>query len=108
MALARSASRVSRTSRPFMALLDLVGRRWLLRVVWELRDGPVGFRALQERCDAMSPSVLSQRLAELAEAGVVAQEEDGSYGLTRHGDELVEALAPLTEWASRWSRRQAK
>ncbi len=48
-----------------MALLDLLGRRWALRVVWELRDGPLVFRALQERCAGMSSSVLNQRLREL-------------------------------------------
>ena len=51
-----------------MALLDLLGRRWALRVLWELRDGPVPFRALQQRCDGMSSSVLNQRLAELRAA----------------------------------------
>ncbi|WP_157545734.1 winged helix-turn-helix transcriptional regulator [Hamadaea tsunoensis] len=41
-----------------MAALDLFGRRWNLRVVWELRHGPVGFRDLRQRCDNMSSSVL--------------------------------------------------
>ena len=48
---------------PLMAALDLLGRRWALRVLWELRDGPLGARALRERCDDMSPSVLYERLA---------------------------------------------
>ena len=55
-----------------MAVLDLLGRRWALRAIWELRDGPLAFRALQQRCGGVSSSVLNQRLAELREAGVVA------------------------------------
>ena len=60
--------RGSTTGRPLMAVLDLIGRRWTLRILWELRDGPQGARALRDRCDAMSPSVLYQRLAELGRA----------------------------------------
>jgi DNA-binding HxlR family transcriptional regulator len=55
-----------------MALLDFLGRRWVLRIMWELRDDPAGFRQLQLRCDDMSPSVLSQRLRELTKADAAA------------------------------------
>jgi DNA-binding HxlR family transcriptional regulator len=88
-----------------MALLDLLGRRWTLRVLWELRDAePVTFRELQERCDGMSSSVLAQRLAELGDAGVVAV-SDGGYALTGEGESLIASLAPLDSWAKRWARR---
>ena len=43
-------ARGSKSGLPIMALLDLLGRRWALRLVWELRDGGQSFRALQERC----------------------------------------------------------
>ena len=99
--------RGSRTGRPIMALLDLLGRRWMLRIIWELREGRFGFRALQERCDAMSPSVLRQRLLELQEAGIVLQDDQGMYGLTQEGAELFKALAPLHHWAMRWAEREA-
>lgn len=97
--------RGSETGRPIMALLDILGRRWALRITWELRDGPLGFRALQSRCDGMSPSVLSQRLAELSEAGIVEQSENQSYALSRDGAALLRALEPLNEWAARWGER---
>ena len=88
-----------------MALLDLLGRRWTLRVVWELRDGkPLTFRELQGRCDGMSSSVLAQRLAELGDAGIVDAGEAG-YSLTREGASLLESLGPLQDWAKRWGRR---
>ena len=89
-----------------MALLDLLGRRWALRVMWELRGGePLSFRALQARCAGMSSSVLNQRLAELRGAGVLAH-RPGGYALTREGATLLEAFAPLDAWAERWARRQ--
>jgi len=96
--------RGSTTGEPIMALLDLLGRRWTLRVIWELRDGPLTFRELQERCAGMSSSVLNERLRELREAGV-AVAADGGYELTAEGRELLEAYRPLSAWAARWARR---
>jgi DNA-binding HxlR family transcriptional regulator len=98
--------RGSHTGRPIMALLDLLGRRWTLRILWELRTETMGFRILQERCDSMSPSVLSQRLTELQEAGIVAHDDNGDYTLTSEGKELLHALAPLQDWASSWAARE--
>ncbi len=98
--------RGSRTGRPIMALLDLLGRRWTLRILWELREESFGFRALQDRCDDMSPSVLSQRLIELQEAGIVQQNEDADYMLTQNGITLLQSLAPLNDWALHWAERE--
>ena len=71
-----------------MALLDLLGRRWQLRVLWELSHGQaLRFRALQAAA-GVSPSVLNARLAELSEAGIVALTEEG-YTLTAEGGELL-------------------
>jgi DNA-binding HxlR family transcriptional regulator len=86
-----------------MALLDLLGRRWQLRILWELREGPLGFRALQQRCDGMSPSVLSERLAELVSAGIAGQRSQGTYELTPAGSDLLAAIEPLNAWAARWA-----
>ena len=86
-----------------MAALDLLGRRWSLRVLWELRDGPVGVRALRERCDGMSPSVLYERLRELGHAGLLVKNDDGQYELTEIGRALGNALDPLDQWARRWA-----
>jgi DNA-binding HxlR family transcriptional regulator len=87
-----------------MAALDLLGRRWTLRIVWELRMNPVGFRALSEKCDAVSTAVLRERLVELMAAGLVIQHEDRSYLLTGLGNQLITALEPLDGWAKRWSK----
>jgi DNA-binding HxlR family transcriptional regulator len=88
-----------------MALLDLLGRRWALRVLYELRQGPLGFRELQERCDSMSTSVLSQRLAELRKAGIVEPARVGGYTLTAEGERLLGPLSELDRWAKRWAYR---
>ena len=94
--------RGSTTGRPVMALLDLLGRRWTLRVLWELRDGPVKFRDLAQRADAMSQSVLSKRLNELKTACFVTSDEDG-WRLTDKGSELLQVFSPLSRFATRWA-----
>lgn len=100
----RGPVRGSRTGRPIMAALDLLGRRWTLRVLWELRDGPVGFRALRQRCDDVSPTVLNTRLSELREAGIITQDDARAHELTPLGADLLEALAPLSDWSKRWAK----
>ena len=96
--------RGSRTGRPIMALLDLLGRRWALRILWELRDGPLTFRGLQEQCGGLSPTVLNRRLAELREAAVVELRREAGYVLTGEGEKLLSALSPLSDWARSWGK----
>ena len=107
MPVPRPGSRVrgSRSGQPIMALLDLLGRRWALRILWELRDGPLGYTDLQARCDRMSPSVLAQRLGELRDTTIVGTDATGAYELTTEGRALLGALAPLAVWAKRWGAR---
>lgn len=81
-----------------MRVLDVLGRRWALRALWELRDGPRTFRALREACDDVSPSSLNQRLTDLRALGVVALGEDG-YALTPSGIRLSRILLDLSRWA---------
>jgi DNA-binding HxlR family transcriptional regulator len=92
-----------------MALLDLLGRRWALRILWELRTGEsLTFRELQARCAEVSSSVLNDRLRELRGAGIVVSERGRGYSLTREGARLLDDLAPLDDWARRWARRTAR
>ena len=95
--------RGSATGRPLMAALDLLGRRWALRILWELRDEPLGARALRSRCDRMSSSVLYERLQELTDAGLVDRDDACAYRLTELGAALAPALESLDSWARRWS-----
>jgi DNA-binding HxlR family transcriptional regulator len=87
-----------------LALLDLLGRRWALRILWELRTEPASFQALQRRCDSMSTSVLSQRLAELRDAQLVDKDRSGDYMLTEHGVPLLSRLDGIDEWTQEWAR----
>jgi DNA-binding HxlR family transcriptional regulator len=96
--------RGSTTGRPLMAALDLLGRRWTLRLLWELRDGPVGPRAILASCDGLSSSVLYRRIGELDDAGLIDRLSDGSYALTSQGQELSEAISPLNRWSEKWAR----
>ncbi|MEW2517094.1 winged helix-turn-helix transcriptional regulator [Actinacidiphila alni] len=97
-----SPVRGSESGRPVMAALDLLGRRWTLRILWELSQSPAGFRELQRRCERMSSSVLSTRLGELTGARVLTLHDD-AYHLTRLGEDLMGALGPLTAWSRRWA-----
>jgi DNA-binding HxlR family transcriptional regulator len=122
MATPKPGARVrgSRTGKPIMALLDLLGRRWALRILWELREGGGTFRELRERCGRLSPTVLNERLRELREARIVElapsqgegtgrdgarREAEGGFRLTDHGESLLRALAPLAAWSAAWAKR---
>jgi DNA-binding HxlR family transcriptional regulator len=108
--MARSATpkpgqdvRGSTTGRPLMAAMDLLGRRWALRILWELRVGPTGARALLAKCDGLSSSVLYDRLRDLATSGLVEQAHDDQYVLSELGAALGSALKPLDAWAESWA-----
>ena len=97
--------RGSRTGRPVMTLLDLMGRRMALRVLWELWQAqePLTFRALQLAAQT-NPALLNTRLRELRATGLVLHDE-GGYALTQDGRELAALLIPVTVWAERWAAR---
>jgi DNA-binding HxlR family transcriptional regulator len=101
----KRAVRGSRTGRPVMALLDLLGRRWTLRILWELRESTLSSRALREACDDASPTVLQARLAELRQAGFVELVPEG-YRLTEIGKELLGTFLPLHRFAEQWRERR--
>lgn len=97
--------RGSRTGRPVMALLDLLGRRMALRVLWELAqaEAPLTFRALQAAAET-NPAVLNTRLKELRDADLVAHDGDG-YALSAEGRTLLPLMLPLHDWAEGWGKR---
>jgi DNA-binding HxlR family transcriptional regulator len=79
-------------------VLDLLGRRWALRLVWELRRSTRSFSELRERT-GISPSVLSLRLQELVQAGVLERDAGRRYRLSGRGRELARILYELNRWA---------
>ena len=87
--------------------LDVVGERWALLVVRELLLGPKRFTDLRSGLPHVGPDVLSQRLRELEDAGVVRRGKlpppAGSrvYELTDRGRELEPVILGLGRWGSR-------
>ncbi len=84
--------------------LDLSGRRWALRVVWELRVGPLNFRNLQAACGGISPSVLQRRLHELRDENIIERIPRLGYRLSTSGEKLFQVLARLDKWSSMLSK----
>jgi DNA-binding HxlR family transcriptional regulator len=86
--------------------LDLVGERWALLVVRELLLGAKRFTDLRRGLPTVSQNVLSFRLRELEEAGVVRRRRLGPpasawvYELTERGRELEPAVLHLARWGS--------
>ena len=84
---------------------DLLGRRWTGVVLGTLSGGPPGFRALARAVEGISDSVLSERLGELTDAGLVTRTvAEGpplsvTYALTDAGRALLPALAQISRWA---------
>jgi DNA-binding HxlR family transcriptional regulator len=94
--------RGSTTGRPIMVLLDLLGRRGSLRILWELRTARMTFRELVSAAET-NPGVLNARLTELRGSNLI--DHDGSgYGLSTQGLRLLAHLAPLHQWAEQWAQ----
>lgn len=94
--------RGSESGRPIMAAMNIFSRRWVLRIIWELRDGACGFRELQARCEKMSPDTLSTRLNELKTAGIVVNDAQNQWQLSELGYALKPALTELNRWSKLW------
>jgi len=94
----------STTAKPLAELFELLGRRWTLRILWELRNRTLAFNDLRRAVGGMSQSVLVTRLTELFGAGLV-DDVPGGYRLTSRGESLVRELHPVADWASQWGER---
>ena len=99
--------RGSKSGSAIMALLDLLGRRWAMGVVWTLSErGPCTFRELEAGCESVSPAVLNTRLKELRAAGLVARLDTG-YVVTDLGREVYSCLLPLSATSKKWAALMA-
>ncbi|OCQ23196.1 HxlR family transcriptional regulator [Pseudoalteromonas luteoviolacea] len=105
--LPNKSVRGSSSGVAIMAVFDLLGRKWNMRILWELRCSSLSFRALQARCDKMSPSVLNSRLKQLTEAQLIISSAEG-YQLTELGVSLMTTLDPLRTWATQWESELKK
>jgi DNA-binding HxlR family transcriptional regulator len=90
--------------------VELIGRRWSGAILYALTDGPRRFAELRGAVPGMSDRLLSARLKELEEAGLVERTvEEGTpvrvtYGLTAKGQSLEPVIGELRDWARRWHR----
>ncbi len=85
---------------------SILGKRWNGMIIDALGDGPLAFAEVRRAVPGISDAVLSDRLAELAEAKLVSRTVapgppvSVSYALTVGGKQLVPVLADLGKWAS--------
>jgi DNA-binding HxlR family transcriptional regulator len=92
----------------FHAAIELIGKRWTGAIVFALTEGPLRFGELAKAVPGLSDRLLSRRLRELEQEGLVEREvEPGSpvrvtYSLTEAGAQLRPALVELKTWANRW------
>ena len=86
--------------------LDLLGERWTLLVVRELLCGSRRFTDIRHGIPLVSRTMLSARLRELVDAGVIARAPDESYDLTDAGRELSNVVGELGTWGQRWLSRE--
>jgi DNA-binding HxlR family transcriptional regulator len=89
--------------------LDLLGERWTMLIVRELLFGSAHFNELRRGIPRISRTMLSARLRELLDGGVIHREATKtgpSYSLTEAGLELAGAVRELGRWGQRWLRRR--
>ncbi|OMH33657.1 helix-turn-helix domain-containing protein [Motiliproteus sp. MSK22-1] len=96
------AVRGSKTGKPVMALLDLLGRTWSLGILWNLNSQALTFRELQSCCEQISPSLLNTRLKELRALKLIRHQGEG-YCLTELGIELFNIIEPMGKWSVSWA-----
>lgn len=94
---------------PIAKALEVLGERWTLLIIRELLMGASRFNELQRGLNLISPTILSKRLSDLSDAGVVLRkripgQKGYEYFLTQMGQELVPVVKSIGEWGMRWAR----
>jgi DNA-binding HxlR family transcriptional regulator len=98
----------------FQRAAEIVGRRWTPQIVRVLLAGPARYRDLRAAIPAISDHLLSARLKELEEAGLLTRSVDADgpvrveYALTEAGEALVDVIEALGDWAERFARRPGR
>ena len=93
----------------FQRAAQLVGQRWVPQIVWVLLDGRRRYSAVRDSIPEISDTLLSERLRELEEAGLVTRTVTPStpvlieYSLSDRGRELAVVMDGLSTWAERWA-----
>lgn len=94
----------------FHHAIELIGKRWTGAIVVALTQGPMRYAELGKAVPGLSDRLLSQRLRELEEEGLVKREVEAgtpvrvTYSLTEAGQQLDPVLSELKSWARRWKK----
>lgn len=94
----------------FHRAIELIGKRWTGAIVCALNERPMRYGELGKAVPGLSDRLLSQRLRELEDEGLVERQvESGSpvrvtYSLTEAGQQLDPVLSELKSWARRWKK----
>ncbi|MCK5891811.1 helix-turn-helix domain-containing protein [Aeromicrobium sp.] len=90
----------------FQESIEFLGRRWTSAIVRPMFAGPVRFTDLLDAVPHLSSRLLTQRLEELCQAGVVVRRSDDGclrYELTARGRDLRQVFLAVDRWNGRWN-----
>jgi DNA-binding HxlR family transcriptional regulator len=96
--------RMTQKQGPVLDLIDILGRKWVLRILWELDTQAGTFRDIQTRCGDLSPTIINKRLKELQEAALIIKSQHRGYELSELGKELVAFFYPVNDFAEKWQK----
>jgi DNA-binding HxlR family transcriptional regulator len=94
----------------FHHAIELIGKRWTGAIVIALTERPMRYGELGKAVPGLSDRLLSQRLRELEEEGLVERQVEAgtpvrvTYSLTEAGQQLDPVLSELKSWARRWKK----
>jgi DNA-binding HxlR family transcriptional regulator len=98
---------------PVAKAAEVFCERWTALIIRDLANGAMRFSELKRGVPLMSPTLLTRRLRQLEQEGVVERVSSGrgstdrpTYRLTAAGQELAPAVALLSNWGQRWTRRE--
>ena len=87
---------------------ELIGKRWTGLIIYVLMSGPKRFSEINTIIPDLSKRVLTERMKELEENGVVIRHVvterpiRTEYLLTKKGTELGKILGPISQWGESW------
>jgi DNA-binding HxlR family transcriptional regulator len=107
--IARSAqAQCAEVCPNFHEAIELIGKRWTGAILCALTERPMRYGELGKAVPGLSDRLLSQRLRELEDEGLVEREVEAgtpvrvTYSLTTTGEALEPAIRELKTWAKRW------
>lgn len=88
--------------------MQIIGGKWKGSILWQLKDGPLRFNELTRRLDGASKKVITDRLREMEELGLIKRKVEStkpiavSYSITRFGRSAMGILEKLRDWTVKY------